>query len=424
MKTKLTSSAAFFKSRVLIGFALCSLALFLATLATEAGSAAPKRPAVQTLASLPTEAQASIAAQLAKLTASDGAPFDYLGYSVAFGDNTVVVGAWLATVNLNPIQGAAYVFVKPGGGWSNMTQVAKLTASDGQAHDKFGFSVSISGNTIVVGSPVSTIGPNFGQGAAYVFVKPPTGWVNATETAKLTASDGQSFDTLGNSVSISGDTIVAGEPGPLLSNDIPTGHAAVYVFVKPATGWTSMTQTAELRASHNLLSDGFGLSVSTNGNTVVAGAPYVTTSGFSQFQGAAYVFVEPAGGWTNTTQTAKLTSSHGFYADYLGTSVSMSGNTVVAGAPGTDASRGAALVFVMPAGGWTNMNESAELTGGVSGDLLGYSVVNRDNIVVAGAPRWPAYNGARCCICVRRANDRPGDLPPGSTPSSGRPTAP
>lgn len=349
-------------------------------------------PAATGLASLPLEARNSVLAQLAKLTASDGAAFDYLGYSVAVDGDTVVVRTWLEKVGSNYEQGAAYVFVKPPSGWANITETAKLTASDGAAGDQFGYSVSISGNTVVAGS-FATIGSNVAQGAAYVYVKPAGGWSNMTETAKLTASDGQAFDALGASVSISGNTIAAGEFDPLIANGINAGTAAAYVFVKPQTGWASMTQTAELTGSDTTLSDAFGLSISISGNTVAVGAHSATTSGFNQFQGAVYVFVEPASGWVNTTQTAKLTASNGSYADYLGTSVSISGNTIVAGAPGTGAGRGAAYVFVEPASGWVNGTETAELTGGKPGDISGYTVGISGNTIVAGAPRWPAYNG-------------------------------
>ena len=92
-------------------------------------------------------------------------------------------------------QGAAYVFTEPGSGWANMTQTAKLTASDGAADDRFGDSVSISGNTVVVGAPNATVGGNSGQGAAYVFTEPGSGWANMTQTAKLTASDGAADDS-------------------------------------------------------------------------------------------------------------------------------------------------------------------------------------------------------------------------------------
>ena len=108
--------------------------------------------------------------QTAKLTASDGMADDNFGDSVAISGNTLVVGALNATVGGNPAQGAAYVFTEPSSGWADTTQTAKLTASDGAAGDCFGCSVSISGNTVVVGAVSATvIGDNVGPGAAYVF---------------------------------------------------------------------------------------------------------------------------------------------------------------------------------------------------------------------------------------------------------------
>ena len=95
-----------------------------------------------------------------------------------------------------------------------MTQTAKLTASDGAASDEFGSSVSISGNTVVVGAPDATVGGNTQQGAAYVFTEPGSGWANMTQTAKLTASDGAADDWFRHSVSISGNTVVVGAQTP------------------------------------------------------------------------------------------------------------------------------------------------------------------------------------------------------------------
>src|ERR1700675_1592404 len=90
--------------------------------------------------------------QLAELTASDGNSNDRFGNAVAVNGSTVIVGAWGATIGSNTEQGAAYVFVKPVNGWGNMTQVAKLTPSNGSEYLHFGWSVAISGDTIVVGT--------------------------------------------------------------------------------------------------------------------------------------------------------------------------------------------------------------------------------------------------------------------------------
>ena len=94
---------------------------------------------------------------------------------MAISGNTIVVGAGGTTVQGNPHQGAAYVFVQPANGWTNMTQTAELAASDGYVGDDFGASVAISGNTLVAGAPYASIGSNFQQGASYVFVEPSGG---------------------------------------------------------------------------------------------------------------------------------------------------------------------------------------------------------------------------------------------------------
>ena len=185
--------------------------------------------------------------QTAKLTASDGAASDYFGYSVAISGDTVVVGAYYDDIGANTDQGSAYVFVKPESGWADMTQTAKLTASDGAASDYFGSSVAISGDTVVVGAYYDDIGANADQGSAYVFVKPASGWADMTQTAKLTASDGAADDYFGNSVAISGDTVVVGAYDDDIGSNTDQGSA--YVFVKPANGWADMTQTAKLTAS-------------------------------------------------------------------------------------------------------------------------------------------------------------------------------
>lgn len=107
--------------------------------------------------------------ETAKLTASDGARGDFLGASVAIQRDTIVAGAPSATVNGNGGQGAAYVFAEPRRGWANETEIAKLTASDGAANDNLGWIVGLSGDTFVAGALFATENGNAGQGAAYAF---------------------------------------------------------------------------------------------------------------------------------------------------------------------------------------------------------------------------------------------------------------
>ena len=313
--------------------------------------------------------------QRAKLNASDGKSGDGLGSSVAIDGDTVVVGAPMAG---NATQGAVYVFVKPASGWKNMTQVAKLTATDATFEDELGFGVDIQGDTIIAGAPV--VGFNDKPGAVYVFVKPVTGWKDMTQTAKLIPSDGQTSDQLGWFVSLSGNTVMGGAPGAG-SNSL----GLVYVFTKPVTGWKkTMTETAALSASH-----GGGVSgwLSLDHDTVVAGG--VTGDG----KEAAFVYVRPAKGWKKTmTETAVLESSDGQPQDSFGTSTYVEGDTIVVGAPeakvGSNSGQGAGYVFIKPAGGWKGLlTQTAKLTAsdGQAKDQLGGSAAIFSNTLVLGA---------------------------------------
>ena len=323
--------------------------------------------------------------EVAKLTASDGATGDLFGDSVAVSGDTVVVGAR----GDNAGQGSAYVFVEPVGGWASDTQTAKLTAYDGVAGDRFGESVAVSGDTVVVGAREDDIGANVDQGSAYVFVEPEGGWVSSTETAKLTASDGGGApfgNFFGGSVAVSGDTVAVGAYRDTVGTRIVQGSA--YVFVEPGGGWVSSTETAKLTASDGAVADLFGFSVAVSEDTVVVGA-----RGDNAGQGSAYVFVEPVGGWASDTQTAKLTTSDGGSNDTSGESVAVSGGTVVVGAPrdtiGAKTNQGSAYVFVEPGGGWVSGTETAKLTAsdGAAGDLFGgiRSVAVSGDTVVVGA---------------------------------------
>ena len=315
--------------------------------------------------------------QVAKLTASSDQGGELVGSSVAIDGDTAVVG--YPYVYTGTGAGEALVFVKPTKGWTNLTQTALLVPSDGNVGDYFGIAVAVQGDIIVVGSAQDQYNPG-GPGAAYVFVEPAGGWKGQlTETAKLVASDGMKWDGLGSSVSISGNTIVGGAPGSVTF----TTPGAAYVFVKPASGWKNATETAKLTASDGANADELGYSVSLDGEILVAGAPN------NQEKGAAYIFVEPSGGWKDATQTAKLTASDGAKGDDMGNSVSIAGDSVVAGAPALyeDQQEGAAYVFVEPSGGWKNMTQTAKLTeaDGQAGDLMGSSVAISGRVIAAGS---------------------------------------
>jgi hypothetical protein len=280
------------------------------------------------------------------------------------------------------------------------TFTTKLTGTDGLMNDQLGFSVAISGDTVVAGAPTDDIGAKMDQGSAYVFVKPASGGWPATlsQAAKLVASDGAGNDQFGTSVAVSGDTVVV---GARLKDTVTADRGAAYVFVKPGAGWSgTLTQNAKLLASDGVASDFFGTSVGISGDTVAVGA-IGDDIGTAADRGSAYVFVKPGGGWAGTlTQTSKLTASDGLASDFLGWGVGVSGDTVVAGAPGDDTgsnvNQGSAYVFVRPGATWpATMTQNAKLlaSDGAGGDVLGGTttaspgpVSISGNTIAVGAP--------------------------------------
>jgi hypothetical protein len=195
---------------------------------------------------------------------------------VGFDGDTIVIA--------NQVE--ADVFVKPAGGWKSGSETAILNASDWQNGDDF-MSAAIDSDTIIVGCYENNT-QNHGPGAAYVYVKPSGGWVNSTETAELTPSDGIEWEDFGISVAFDGETAVVG------AEEDNVGNGAVYVFTKPSAGWHSMSETAKLSASNGYLNSWFGSTVAIRGRVVAVGAE-------QQGQGAAYVYVEPTNGWQTTS---------------------------------------------------------------------------------------------------------------------------
>ncbi len=301
----------------------------------------------------------SIWTQQACLKASNTAANDQFGISVAISGDTVIVGAAkedskAAGVNGNQADnsafnsGAAYVFTRSGTNW---TQQAYLKASNTGTDDQFGFSVAVSGDTVVVGAYLenadrtgvnSTPGDS---GAAYVFTRRGSTW---TQQAYLKSSNAEGGDLFGWSVAVSGDTVVVGAS---LEDSNATGvdgdqadnsasySGAAYVFVRSGSTWS---QQAYLKASHpvTVVHDQFGHSVAVSGDTVVVGAMnednYATGVNGNQANqngdknyGAAYVFVRSGSTWS---QQAYLKASNPGEGDQFGYSVALSGDTVVVGA--------------------------------------------------------------------------------------------
>jgi len=371
-------------------------------------------------------------AQQAYLKASNTGLGDELGYSVAISGDALVVGAYREDSSATGINGdqadnsaadsgAVYVFTRSGDTWS---QQAYLKASNTEADDWFGWSVAISGDTLVVGAPregSNATGINGdqadnsadGSGAAYVFTRSGGTW---SQQAYLKASNTGAGDEFGHSVAISGDTLVVGARG---EDSIATGvngdqadtsagnFGAAYVFTRSGSTWS---QQAYLKASNTGASDDFGWSVAISGDTLVVGAHREDSSatGVDGNQadnnalnsGAAYVFTRSGSTWS---QQAYLKASNTGEFDGFASSVAISGDTLVVGAFGEGSgatgvngdqaddsaeSSGAAYVFTRSGSTWSQQAYlKASNNSAVSATFtFGSSVAISGDTLVVGAP--------------------------------------
>jgi len=210
----------------------------------------------------------------AKLTALDGAIYDFFGSSVSVSGDYAIVGAYCDDDN-GIESGSAYIFKRDGAVWSEQ---AKLTASDGAEDNYFGFSVSINGDYTIVGAYADDDNGDL-SGSAYIFKRDGAVW---SEEAKLTASDGAAGNWFGCSVSVSGNYAIVGAWG---DGDNGLNSGSAYIFKREGAVWG---EEAKLTASDGAAGDYFGAFVSISGDYAIVGASGDDDNGSGS--GSAYVF--------------------------------------------------------------------------------------------------------------------------------------
>ncbi len=305
-----------------------------------------------------------------KLLANDGATDDFFGFSVSLYDNTLLIGAQGDDDN-GLSSGSAYVFIRNGTTW---TQQAKLHASDGAASDAFGRSVSLSGETALIGAQGDDDNGLSSSGSAYIFTRSGSIW---TQQAKLHAGDPRVAAQFGNSVSLDGNTALIGAYND--DNDL-SGSGAAYIFTRSDTTWTQQAKLCALDADHN---DYFGISVSLSGNSALIGASLDYDNGLDS--GSAYVFTRDDSTWT---QQAKLLASDGEADDIFGNSVSIYGDTALIGSEGDDdngSSTGSAYVFTRSGSIWTQQQKLIT-SDSTTSDGFGHTVSICEDTALIGAP--------------------------------------
>ena len=291
-----------------------------------------------------------ITADETKILPIDVVRNDNFGYAVAIDSNIIVVGV----PSKESVTGAAYMFD------TNGNQIHKLQASDKEIDDNFGYSVAIDGDKIVVGAPYEDTGAS-DAGAVYIFD------IYGNQLYKLQASDKEINDNFGYAVAISGDKIVVGAP-----NEDTGASAAGSVYIFDTDG----NQLHKIQSSDIEAVDSFGYSVAIDGDKIVVGALYEDTG--ASDAGAAYIFD------TDGNQLHKLQASDKEIQDRFGSSVAISGDIVVVGAPFEDtgaSDAGAAYIFD------TNGNQLHKLQASDKAEdyKFGYSVAIEGDKIVVGS---------------------------------------
>lgn len=294
-----------------------------------------------------------------KLIASDtNDGFLFSRGALSIDGNRVAIGSYGADNNI----GAVYIFESADG--EIWTETDKLIASDGITSDFFGSSVGLYGNTLIVGAR----GVNSEAGAAYIFDFDGMNW---TETIKISASDAAAGDRFGVAVSLFGNIAVVGAE----ADNSSTG--AVYIYAIDNLG--DWVQTNKLTASDAAASDAFGSSVSLNNTRILVGASGNDDNGISS--GSAYIFDLIGQNWI---ETIKLIASDAGQNHTFGKSVSLFGNHALVGADGADNFAGAAYMFELDMGSWTEVDKLTASDADTN-DYFGAAVALSDTTATIGA---------------------------------------
>lgn len=313
-----------------------------------------------------------------KVTANDGVGGDFFGYTVAMSGNVALVGSPFAASSA----GAVYVFMESGGTW---TQTQKLTPSNGAQDGYFGRSLAIDGTTALIGAPAAGLGG--AQGAVYVFSESNDTW---SQTQELQAIDGVAGDSFGSAVAMHGSTAMVSAPRATVNGNYAQG--AVYVFTDSNGSWI---QAQKLISNDGAEDDFFGRSLALLADTAVVGEDY-----YNLDQGTAYVFTKSAGSWS---QTQQLFASDGVPNDHFGEAVALYGTTVLVSSPQATVNghyaHGAVYVYTDSGGTW---DQTQKLTpNDDSRGFFGLSIATGDAEAFIGAPYAAPYGNTNEGVVYR-----------------------
>ena len=282
------------------------------------------------------------------------------------------------------------LIIFPGTSNADLTEMTKLVPGDGAYNDLFGSSVAISGDCVIVGAPNDDEGVLTNSGAAYIFQRSGSTW---NQIAKLIAPDRSHNDVFGYSVSISGDYAIVGKP---FDDHTGSNYGSAYIFYRNQAGPNKWGQVAKLvattdgGASDGGTNDFFGSSVSISGDYAIVGAPNDDDNGSDS--GSAYIYQRFDSTWS---QVEKLVAPEGAAGDLFGYSVAINGDEAVVGAPRDDYDIGADAGFIYffkrSEDTWSTLGPGAG--SGAAGDEFGGSVSIDGHFAIAGSHFYDGGEG-------------------------------
>ncbi len=312
-----------------------------------------------------------------KLTPFPGNIRDQFGYSVSISGDTAVVGMPYDDTYFYDDVGAVFVFERDLGGADNWGVVKKFsTTVDASNDDLFGFSVAISGDILLVGIPGDVVD----AGRVSFYYRNQGGADNWGLKKSTFPGDFGIGDLYGWSVALDGDTAVIGARGD------DSGRGSAYVLYQNQGGADNWGQVDKLYASDGVAGDTFGDAVAIDGDTVIVGAPGEdNTNGINA--GSAYLFYRDLGGADTWGQARKILAAPGGPYNWFGDAVDIDVDTALVGAPNRSSATGSAYAFLRDQGGADNWGQVAQLdaSDAATGDWFGLSVAVSKNSAVIGA---------------------------------------
>ena len=265
------------------------------------------------------DSQAYPTADPEKMILPDGLKaYDNFGAALAYDENLLAVGAPSTDLDSGRNVGAVYIFKKSGDGWG---QVARLTPEPVQADGRFGSTLALDSDVLVVGAPYEyNPGAGNASGAVYVFTHNKDQW---SQAVRLSVPDGQPFDLFGSSLGLNTGNLAVGAR----SADGPNGRdtGAVYLYHRDGQDWVLQARLGEKAAAF----DHFGQALAFAGDDLLIGAPDADPAQAAN-SGQVYIYRPTGGSWN---EQARLTAEKSYAQARFGAALSVQGNRLAVVAP-------------------------------------------------------------------------------------------